>query len=186
MSETEQELKQKITGDMMIGEIVKMHPECIEIMLKYGLHCVGCHANAYETLEQGTMGHGMTEEIFKNMLKEINEAIVDTSGKVLTITPKAAGKIKDLLAKENKENHGLRIQVVPGGCSGFSYEFAFDQEKKDDNVIDVEGIKVYVDKESMSFLKGSLVDYIDTLQGSGFKVSNPNAKSSCGCGSSFS
>ncbi len=185
MNETKTE--QKISREMAIGEIVRLHPECIEIMLKYGLHCVGCHANAYETLEQGTMGHGMPEEVFQKMLKEINEAIVETDGKVLTITEKAVNKIKELLAKENKQGHGLRIQLIPGGCSGFKYEFAFDNETtEEDAIIEEQGIKVYIDKESMSFLKGSLIDYIDSLQGSGFKVSNPNAKSTCGCGSSFS
>ncbi|MEM3126548.1 MAG: iron-sulfur cluster insertion protein ErpA [Candidatus Woesearchaeota archaeon] len=189
MTKTKQENKQKISGDMTIGEIVKMHPECIEIMLKYGLHCVGCSANAYETLEQGTIGHGMTEEVFKQMLKDINEAVVDTTGKTLTFTPKAANKILEILKKEKGndwQKWGLRIQVVPGGCSGFQYEFAFDKEQREDDEVFVEqGVKIFVDKESLAFLRGALVDYLDTLQGAGFKVSNPNAKSTCGCGQSF-
>jgi len=176
----------KITPDMTIGEIVRLYPQCIEIMLGYGLHCVGCGSNTLETLEEGSTGHGMSDDVFEEMLDALNTALIDTEGKVMTITPKAAGKIQELLAKGNKSEWGLRIQVVTGGCAGKEYKFAFEEAAKDgDEIIIEHGIKVFVDKDSGYYLKGSLVDFIETLQESGFRVSNPNASGGCGCGKSF-
>ncbi len=106
---------------------------------------------------------------------------------MITITEKAASKVKELLKSEKKESYGLRIEVVPGGCSGFEYGFSFDNKKvSNDTIIEKDGLKVFVDKESLAMIDGATVDFIETLQGAGFKVSNPKAKSSCGCGHSFS
>lgn len=180
------ENRQKITGDMTIGEVVKLYPQCIEIMLEYGLHCVGCGANAMETLEQGSMGHGMPEETFEEMIEKLNAAIIDATGKTLTLTPKAVTKLKDLFVKQQKEDWGLRIKVNSGGCAGKEYKFSFEKEHQEgDTVIVEDGVKVFVDPESAQYLEGSLVDYIETLQESGFRISNPHANASCGCGKSF-
>ncbi|QQG39268.1 MAG: iron-sulfur cluster assembly accessory protein [Candidatus Woesearchaeota archaeon] len=103
---------------------------------------------------------------------------------LITITQKATEEIKNLLTKNKKES--FRIRVVEGGCSGHKYIFELEEKpSKNDEVIQQEGIKVLIDQESIKFLKSSTVDYIETLENSGFKISNPNAKSSCGCGSSF-
>ncbi|MDP3727834.1 MAG: iron-sulfur cluster assembly accessory protein [bacterium] len=184
--ETVQKQERKIKADMTISEVVRLYPQCIEIMLSYGLHCVGCGANTMETLEQGSIGHGMPDDVFEEMLEHLNGAVVDTDGKTLTITSKAAEKVAELLKKNNKEMYGLRIQVITGGCAGKEYKFSFEEAPQEgDEVIVVEHVKVFVDKESGHYLKGSLVDYIETLQESGFRVSNPNASSGCGCGKSF-
>jgi iron-sulfur cluster assembly accessory protein len=104
---------------------------------------------------------------------------------MLTLTPTAVDKVKAILA-DRKEESGLRISVVGGGCSGFQYQMTLDtQAHADDQVIEVDGLKVYVDSRSMVYLTGTRVDYVDGLAGSGFKFENPNAKSSCGCGESF-
>ena len=106
---------------------------------------------------------------------------------MINITDKAADKVKQLLKSEKKDNYGLRIEVVPGGCSGFQYGFSFDNKTtKADKVIEKNGLKVFVDKDSLNVMDGAVVDFVETLQGAGFKVSNPKAKSSCGCGHSFS
>lgn len=178
--------QEKIRADMTIAEVVRLYPQCIEIMLAYGLHCVGCGANTMETLEEGSIGHGMPDDVFAEMLEHLNDAVVDTEGKTLTVTSKATEKIVELLKKNNKEHYGLRIQVIKGGCAGKEYKFSFEEAPKEgDEVIVANHVKVFVDTDSGYYLKGSLVDYIETLQESGFRVSNPNASSGCGCGKSF-
>ncbi|KHO51617.1 MAG: iron-sulfur cluster assembly accessory protein [archaeon GW2011_AR17] len=176
----------KITSDMTIGEVVKLYPQCIEIMLSYGLHCVGCGSNTMETLYEGSAGHGMPDDIFQEMLEHLNDAIIEIEGKTLTITAKASEKILELLKKNTKESYGLRIQVIKGGCAGKEYKFSFEEEPKEgDEVIVAGDVKVFVDAESGHYLKGSLVDYLESLEESGFRVSNPNSSHSCGCGKSF-
>ncbi len=104
---------------------------------------------------------------------------------MITLTPEAIAKVKSILA-EHKEESGLRIAVVGGGCSGFQYQMTLDKEPRvDDEIIDMEGLRVFVDTRSLLYLNGTKVDYVDGLNGSGFKFDNPNAKATCGCGESF-
>ena len=103
------------------------------------------------------------------------------------VSDKAVGQIKLVQQREAKENFVLRLSVVGGGCSGLSYKMAFeDATKDDDTMYDFGGVKVAVDPRSILFLKGMTLDFSDGLNGQGFVFNNPNAKSSCGCGSSFS
>ena len=91
-----------------------------------------------------------------------------------------------MLKKEKKSGYGLRISVISGGCAGQSYGMRFDKKFNDnDKVIEKDGVKIILDKPSFDLLKGSKLDYIEGLEGSGFKISNPNAKSTCSCGKSF-
>ena len=109
-----------------------------------------------------------------------------TDTQPITITDVAAGKVRDLLSdKADGPEMALRVAVRGGGCSGFQYALAFDQPKEDDHRFDVDGVSVVVDKTSMQFVYGSEVDYVESLQGAGFQVNNPNVIASCGCGSSF-
>ena len=104
----------------------------------------------------------------------------------ITLTDAAAQKIRDLLGgHEDSEPQALRVAVRGGGCSGFQYALAFDQVKSDDHVFEDCGVSVVVDKTSMQFVFGSEVDYVESLQGAGFQVNNPNVVAACGCGSSF-
>ena len=106
---------------------------------------------------------------------------------MMTITESAKTKIKDLLSEENNPKLSLRTFVQGGGCSGFSYGFTFDEvTNEDDFEIPLEKFKVLVDAMSMQYLQGASIDYKDDLSGSQFVISNPNAQSTCGCGSSFS
>ncbi len=106
---------------------------------------------------------------------------------LIEVTETAAERIRDLLEKEGKvESHGLRLKVVGGGCSGLRYELAFDDEVgEEDTELDQGGIRVIVDEKSALYLVGTTLDFVDTLQESGFKMLNPNAKNTCGCGESF-
>jgi iron-sulfur cluster insertion protein len=106
---------------------------------------------------------------------------------MITITSSAVTKIADLLAEENNPNLKLRTFVQGGGCSGFSYGFTFDEEQnEDDFVIEQSTIKLLIDAMSMQYLQGAEIDYKEDLSGSQFVIQNPNAQSTCGCGSSFS
>jgi iron-sulfur cluster assembly protein len=102
---------------------------------------------------------------------------------MVTLTTVAAEKVRGFLA--DQETAGLRVGVRGGGCSGFQYALALDEPKGDDQIFDVDGIKVIVDEASLKYVDGSEVDYTESLMGSGFQVNNPNVVASCGCGSSF-
>jgi iron-sulfur cluster assembly accessory protein len=104
---------------------------------------------------------------------------------MITLTPEAISKVKAILT-ERKEDAGLRIAIIGGGCSGFQYQMTLDKEPQaEDHVMDMEGIKVFIDKKSLLYLNGTTVDYVDSSNGSGFKFDNPNSKAACGCGESF-
>ena len=104
---------------------------------------------------------------------------------MITLTPNAVEKVKTILAERGEES-GLRIAVVGGGCSGFQYQMSLDKEPgADDQVIDQDGLKVFIDSRSMPYLTGTNIDYVDNISGAGFKFDNPNAPTSCGCGESF-
>lgn len=104
----------------------------------------------------------------------------------ITLTPNAVAKVKEIMAQQNPLPTGLRVGVVGGGCSGFSYSMSFENNAgMMDKVFDMDGLKVYVDATSIMYLNGCTVDYVETLEGAGFKFDNPNVKSTCGCGSSF-
>jgi iron-sulfur cluster assembly accessory protein len=105
----------------------------------------------------------------------------------ISLTPNAVAKVKEIMAQQNPVPAGLRVGVVGGGCSGFSYSMQFENGAgMMDKVFDMDGLKVYVDATSIMYLDGCKVDYVETLEGAGFKFENPNVKSTCGCGSSFS
>lgn len=102
------------------------------------------------------------------------------------LTQAAIEEVKRTLAKEKKENLGLRLGVRGGGCSGLSYALNFDGKKEGDNEFTFEGLKVYIDPKSYLYLDEITLDYVDSLQEKGFRFVNPNAAKSCGCGESFS
>ena len=101
--------------------------------------------------------------------------------------PAEADRIRDLLDKDGKlDSHALRLKVVGGGCSGLRYELAFDDAVGDDDTeVEAHGVRLIVDDKSALYLMGTTLDFVDTLQESGFKMNNPNAKATCGCGESF-
>ncbi len=105
----------------------------------------------------------------------------------ITLTANAVTKVKEIMVQQNPVPTGLRVGVVGGGCSGFSYSMQFENSAgMMDKVFEFDGLKVYVDATSVMYLNGCIVDYVETLEGAGFKFENPNVKSTCGCGSSFS
>jgi iron-sulfur cluster assembly protein len=106
---------------------------------------------------------------------------------MITITDKGAEKVHEFLSAQQAQESlaGLRVGVRGGGCSGFQYQLAFDEQRESDLVFESHGLKLLVDRESLQFVSGSTIDYEESLQGAGFKVNNPNVVAACGCGSSF-
>ncbi len=179
--------EQRITRNTLIGDIVQDFPSIIGILLEEGVHCVGCGASYSETVEEGLAAHGKTKEEIEEVVKKLNSAIPEETGSddILFVTSHAASKLKEILKKQKKGNR-LRIKVIPGGCSGYQYSFEFDSAQgKEDTILELEGGDIIVDAESLKHLQGSKVDYVDSLQGAGFRISNPHAKKTCGCGQSF-
>lgn len=104
----------------------------------------------------------------------------------VNLTANAVAKVKEIMGQQNPVPAGLRIGVVGGGCSGFSYSMQFENAAgMMDKTFDMSGLKVFVDATSVQYLDGCVVDYVESLEGAGFKFENPNVKSTCGCGSSF-
>jgi iron-sulfur cluster insertion protein len=112
---------------------------------------------------------------------------INTNMEQLTITDSAITKISALIAEENNPDLKLRTFVQGGGCSGFQYGFTFDEDENDDDfVIERSNIKILIDSMSMQYLTGAVIDYKEDLSGASFSIKNPNAQTTCGCGSSFS
>lgn len=176
----------RVEGDTIIADVIAAFPKAAPVMMSYGLHCVGCAANTFDTIRAGAQLHGMPEETIEEMIVNINEKINKVI-ETVEMTPNAIGKVKDLRSQEEgKQDWPLRIAVTPGGCAGFGYEMDFDENSQEDDIrFDFDGLVVLVDPESFKMLKGSSIDYVESLMGSGFKIDNPNASRGCGCGKSF-
>jgi iron-sulfur cluster assembly protein len=104
---------------------------------------------------------------------------------MVTLTDIAVQKVQEFLAGQDAEGAGLRVGVRGGGCSGFQYQLALDEPREGDEIFEHQGIRVMVDEPSLRYVNGSVVDYTESLMGSGFQVNNPNVVAACGCGSSF-
>ena len=121
-----------------------------------------------------------------DLIQEDTNIEIATETPVLTVTPEAASKIRDLLVQRNIPNHALRVFVSGGGCSGLQYGMAFEGNPQEfDTTVEVDGVKLVIDPTSIMYVGGATIDYVDSLMGGGFRIDNPNAVSSCGCGNSF-
>lgn len=113
-------------------------------------------------------------------------SVISQSEEIVRLTESAAREIKEMLAKEeNSAGKGLRVFIEQGGCSGLQYGMVFDEAREGDFAAEFHGVPVMVDNISAEYVKGAVVDFSDSLTGGGFKISNPRAKTSCGCGKSF-
>jgi iron-sulfur cluster assembly protein len=181
---------QPVTKEMVISELFSNYPEkgqkFATLMAQAGLHCVGCGAATWETLEAGMLGHGKSYEEIDRLILELNQVVMhELKFDEITLTAKAASQFLTILKKEDKEGWGLRFADKAGGCNGFEYLLDFCKEaNEDDCVFDQHGVSIFVKETSLKRLLGSEIDYQEGLYGAGFKVTNPNAKSACNCGTS--
>lgn len=178
---------QAITKDMTIGDVLAKWPWTVDVFTARGIHCAGCGAATFETVEQGILGHGREQAELDAIIEELNAAATEMEGVVFAVTEKAAKIIQDVMEEEGHTGKSLRIKVAPGGCSGFQYEFGFEEERSaDDTVVEAHGLTVLLDEKSLPLITGARLDYVMSIQGAGLKIHNPNVVNSCGCGNSFS
>lgn len=180
----------KIHRQMTIEQILSMFPfkaqKLSQEITNAGLHCVGCHAATWETLEAGMYGHGMNDEAIDRLVNRLNKLLDEkVDHTTISITPRAAKKYLEILEEEGKQGWGMRFAERMAGCNGFEYSLDYSEKANpDDTVFESVGIQIHVNTNMVGRLLGSEIDFIDGLQGSGFKISNPNVRSSCGCGTS--
>ncbi|PJD95373.1 MAG: iron-sulfur cluster assembly accessory protein [Parachlamydia sp.] len=186
-----EETKTVIHQQMTIKEILSLFPHKAQRLSQEitnaGLNCVGCHAAVWETLEAGMLSHGMNNEAIERLVQRLNALLEEEASDpdTITMTARAAEKYKSILKEEGKEGWGLRFSEKFSGCNGF--EFVLDYSEKalpTDRIFTSNELEIHVDECVVDHLLGSVIDYVDGLHGSGFKVSNPHVRSSCGCGSS--
>lgn len=176
-------LQKELINENTTVEQAMQYPGAVEILQESGFHCVGCHANVFEPIGEGARGHGMSEDQVKNLLDRLNKA-ASTPQNEITFTSNAIKEVKRLIEQQNKKDHGVRVKIEAGGCSGFKYNLTFDKPNPADIILEDQGMKIIVDSESIVHLKGSRIEYIESLQGSKFELINPNEASKCGCGHS--
>lgn len=175
---------------MTIEDVFKKFPsksqKLAQEMTNAGLNCVGCCASTWETIEAGMYGHGMKDDEIDALLKKLNAVLSEKEDlSTITITKRAAEKYKSILEEEGKKGWGLRFGEKAAGCSGFEYFLDYSEKpKSEDTIIESHGLQVHIHQKSLKRLMGSVIDYVDGLNGAGFKITNPNVKSSCGCGNS--
>lgn len=181
-------LQSHISKDILIGDLIRKYPAAIEVVGRYGIHCVGCHVSKFEALGMGLKAHGYSDEEVDNIIREVND-FLDTrniSSDMVSISEFAAEKALELAKKQNLKEFYLRLKVVKGGCAGNTTTLDFVTSKNfEDEVVEAHGLKVLVDPSSKPLLEGSILEYVESLNESGFKVMNPHAKKSCACGTSF-
>ncbi len=187
---TDDKSTMKINRQMTIDDILSLYPnkaqKIAQEMTKAGLHCAGCHAATWETLEAGMLGHGMNEQAITYLEDKINGILQEESDPfTITLTPIAAEKFNAILQEEGKKGWGLRLDEEMAGCSGFEYILDYcEKALPEDETFVSQSIQIHVNKKKVSRLIGTEIDFVESLQNSGFKISNPNVRSSCGCGTS--
>ena len=177
-----------MTIEEILGSFPQKSQKLAQELTASGLHCVGCGAATWETLESGVLGHGFTEQDLERILGRLNTILQEESDPdTITLTKRAAEKFKEIAKEEGDASFALRFGYRAGGCSGFEYVLDFSNRPlEDDEIFSSEGVEIHVHNKMVCKLIGSEIDYTEGLNGAGFKISNPNARSSCGCGKSQS
>lgn len=164
-----------VSADMNIAEITKKFPQAAEVLVEYGLHCVGCAINEYESIEQGAMGHGMDKEMIDDMIAEMNLVITKKpdfplNEKGITITPRAVKMLKSLMKEDKDRAKGLQLKAQKGeGGLDYFLDLVKGPEEGEDT-LDWKGIQVFIDEHSLRLMKPSIVDFVKSPGGEGFKI----------------
>ncbi len=166
---------QPITPDMTIGKIVEQYPQTAEVLLGYGLQCVGCAVNPYETLEQGALGHGMSQDSLESLLQEANmvvtkQAPFEMNPEGITLAPNAVDTLEAMMEADGKQGQGLKIDAKKEG-EGIDY-FLDIVENAEENELTFEwdGINIFINQDSLDLMKPSVIDFVSMPGGEGFKV----------------
>jgi len=188
MAETQEKISKEMTIESIFTNFPQKSQKIAQEMTNTGLHCVGCGAATWETLEAGMLSHGFSEEEITALVDKLNDILAEeTDLSTISVTKKAADKYKAILKEEGKEGWALRFGLKAAGCSGFEYLLDYSEKaEEDDEVFGSQDLALHVHKNDVPRLIGCEIDYVDGLNGAGFKISNPNVKGSCGCGKSQS
>lgn len=188
MAEEVTQVSRGMTIEDIFGKFPQKAQKLAQELTNTGLHCVGCQAATWETLEAGMLGHGYSNDAIDKLVNSLNAILAEKVDlKTINLTKRAAEKFQQILKDEGKEGWGLRFGDKAAGCSGFEYTLDFAKEASaDDETFESSGVNVFINKGAVSRLLGCEIDYLDGLNNAGFKITNPNAKSSCGCGKSQS
>jgi len=179
-----------IHRQMTISQILSLFPHKAQRLSQEitnaGLHCVGCQAATWETLEAGMLGHGMNEAAITRLESRLNALLKEKADMTtISLTQRAAAKFLEFLADEGKQGWGMSLDEIMKGCNGFEYDLDYSEKAgPDDEVFESQGIQIHVKKSKAQRFLGTEIDFVDGIHGSGFKVSNPNVRSACGCGTS--
>lgn len=188
------EKKPLIHKDMVVADIVGLYPESADIIMGYGLHCISCHYNAVETLEQGILGHGYSEDELNALVNELNDAVSgsalqagsndmplpdEAEQMAITITPKAIAQIKKALKQDQQKASLLRLEVT--GVSTFKYEMNFIEPHEVDPLEKIfsfskGAVRICVSKKYYKKINGLVIDYLREGDREGFKMKNPNVR----------
>lgn len=177
-------MKEPIHRQITIEEIFRHFPEksqqLAEELANAGLHCAGCSASSWETLEAGMTGHGMNDSEITSLVERLNKIIDDSDDtSTIRLTEKAAKKFLEILAKENKTGWALRFGINASTCCGGEYLLDYSQKARaDDTIFESNGVQIHVQQKLTPQLLGTVIDYVEGKHGAGFKISN---RSCCGC-----
>jgi len=172
---------QPITADMTIGTIVKEYPQTADVLLSYGLQCVGCAVNPYETIEQGALGHGMTKDLIAQKVKEINLVIskkpdYELNPAGITLSPEAINTLDAMAISEDKKDFGLKIAASKEEAGLDYFLDLVESPEEGDKVFEWQGRQIFISEESLKLMKPSIIDYISLPSGEGFKIYPLNKK----------
>ncbi len=163
---------------MTIGDVIKKYPNTAEIMLGYGLQCVGCSVNPYETIEQGALGHGMTEDTVEELLEDMNMVVTKKpkyplNPEGITISPRALETLEAIMESDGKQGHGLTVQAtkVEGSEELDYYLDIVEKAEENQKTLEWEGLKIFITEESLGLMNPSLIDFLHLPSGEeGFKI----------------
>jgi len=184
-------MNQPLTKDMTIGDVIEKHPETADVMLGYGLQCVGCSVNPYETIEQGVLGHGMNEDTLNELMADINLTVtkqpeypVNPEG--ITLSPRALETLEAIKETEGQQDFGLKIQATKTDKEPEYYLDLVEKPEDNDKILEWEGMKLFISDQSLELMKPSLIDFLRLPSGEeGFKIMSLS-KETCKCGKPLS
>lgn len=179
-------MNQPVTRDMTIGNIVEKYPQTAEVLLGFGLQCVGCAVNPYETLEQGAVGHGMSEESLQTLLEEVNLVVTkkpsyELNPAGITLSPNAIDTLQAMIEADGKEGFGLKVEATKTGDALDYYLDLVAEPEGEERAMEWEGVTMFVSPATLELMNPSVIDYQVLPTGEGFKIVSLKEEELCPC-----
>ncbi len=176
---------------MTIGTVVKEYPQTAEVLLSYGLQCVGCAVNPFETIEQGALGHGMQKESIESLIDELNLVVTkkpdyELNPEGITLSPNAIDALEAIAETEGQQGFGLKVEATKHGKALEYFLDLVAEPEGEEKTMEWQGWKIFITDKSLSLMKPSLVDFVSMPSGEGFKIISLREEESCPCGKAMS